>query len=60
MVTKDPKFRIAYSPYFAQYIMCVRYESDDNWSFVLLDARKQPCSRIMKARSKHSSFNWNI
>ena len=57
---KDPKFKVAYSHYFGQNIMCVRYVDDNDWSFVLVDGRRQPCSKVMKARSKHSSFNWNI
>ena len=55
---EDKKFKIAFSRYFGQNIMCVRYVSDNDWSFVLVDGRRQPCSRILKAQSKYSCFNW--
>lgn len=55
---KDPKFKVAYSYYFGQNIMCVRYADDNDWSFVLVDGRRQPCSKIFKAQSKYSNFDW--
>ena len=54
----DPRFKTAYSMYFARYIMCVKYNADDDWYFVFIDAYNQPCSKIYKAKSKYSSFIW--
>ena len=55
---ENKKFKIAFSRYFRQNIMCVQYTNDDVWSFVLIDGRRQPCSKIFKARSKYSCFDW--
>ena len=55
---ENKMFKIAFSRYFGQNIMCVRYTNDSDWYFVLINERQQPCSRIMKAQSKYSYFDW--
>ncbi len=51
-------FRVAYSEYFQSYIMCTRYVSDTDWSFCKVNGSREPISRIMTAKSKHSTFKW--
>lgn len=53
--------KIAYSNYFKRYIKLVDFKSDDDWTFSFCNKKGKVCfweRRIIKARSKYSSFNW--
>ncbi len=54
----DPIYKVAFSHIFKRNIMCVKYQSDINWHFVLIDENRQPCSKIFRAKSNFNQFIW--
>lgn len=48
---------MTWSNYFNAYIKCVKYISDTDWYFVIVGDTN---SRIHKAKSRYSTFNWII
>lgn len=48
--------KIAYSKYFQEFIICVKYVSDDEWYFIFKDAVGNQKPR--RARTKYSYFTW--
>lgn len=57
----DSRFlKIAFSPFFNANIRCVKYVSDIEWYFVLLDNNRNPASRIYKAQTNYSHYKWKL
>lgn len=50
--------KIARSNYFSCNIKCVKYVSDEEWYFVLIDEYGDIRSKIMKANSNYDMFKW--
>lgn len=50
------KNKIAWSDFFQEFIICVKYLADDNWYFIFRDAvgNQNP----IKAKTKYSYFDW--
>lgn len=55
---QDKVFKIAYSNYFKSNIRCTAYTSDNEWRFVIIDKNGNPISRIYKAQTPYSRYNW--
>lgn len=50
------KNKIAWSDFFQEFIVCVKYLADDNWYFIFRDAvgNQNP----IKAKTRYSYFDW--
>lgn len=48
--------KIAWSDFFQEFIVCVKYLADDNWYFIFRDAvgNQNP----IKAKTRYSYFDW--